>query len=76
MADKLFTEQGTLREGMLSRFVDRIVSKFVRGDEDRDLEKLADEHPEVEDRLDNIRREKEAIEDVLRRAEKQKKATF
>ena len=79
MADidpRLLDENGNLKEGVLSRFVDKLTNWIWSNLKSQKIQQLRQQNPELEREINKIENAKENIDDIVRDMEDNRKASF
>lgn len=79
MADidpRLLDENGNLKEGVLSRFVDKLTNWIWSNLKSQKIQQLRQQNPELDREIDKIENAKENIDDIVRDMEDNRKASF
>lgn len=79
MADidpRLLDEDGNLKEGVLTRFVDTLTNWIWNNLKSQKIQQLRNKNPELDREIDKIENAKENIDDIVRDMENNRKASF
>ena len=79
MADidpRLLDENGNLKEGVLSRFVDKLTNWIWSNLKSQKIQQLRQQNPELDREINKIENAKENIDDIVRDMEDNRKASF